>query len=512
MNSRDTWGRRVFWFLLVAGLLDRLFLLAGFSTRFIGTDDTVIWSAAVAYGHGEFHEPYFNGQDYGVMLEALLAAPFARAGATLRILLPTVTALLAMLPFWSFAFWNRRHGRFTAACVFLAMPVLLPNEYGLMTSVTRGWVTGTGLLALLPWITDVRRPLPRSLLMGFSASLACMVNPNALPFAAAFLAWHIFQQPAFPRHALLVIVGTVPCCAAHMLAQAWCAEHPHRMVNTLSGYPLTFYPEGVADGMTRLDAHFEWLTPVAWPYGQLIGEALVIITVIAVWKRRTALAIALATGIAIIVLALGFGKTHDGIGNVFMPLSRMFLAVPLVFCWGLSMLLDTTRIRPWPARITLAAALCALMIKTCLLPSTMNEQLAEQGPWSSERPLADFNDDLAWLRAVCARHQVGLIVPLYADTRIEVHYRALLYTALDRSLPPTYLTWKENRYWVREAYADSVVENVLLVAGRATGWDRNARALTTAIDVSGDRQDRFLLLSGNTLPTDSLVSYVLDRK
>lgn len=512
MDGRDTWGRWVFWFLLVAGLLDRLFLLNVFSTRFIGTDDTVIWSAAVAYGHGEFREPYFNGQDYGVMLEAILAAPFARAGATLRILLPTVTALLAMLPFWSFAFWNKRHGRYTAACVFLAMPVLLPNEYGLMTSVTRGWVTGTGLLAPLPWISDVRRPLPRSLLMGFSASLACLVNPNALPFAAAFLAWYIFQQPAFARHALLVIVGSLPCCAAHMLAQAWCAEHPHRIVNTLSGYPLTFYAEGIAEGMTRLDAHFQWLTPVAWPYGQLIGEALVIITVIALRKRERALATALLTGIAIIVLALGFGKTHDGIANVFMPLSRMFLAVPLVLCWGVAMLLDGTRLRPWPARITLAAALCALTIKSYRLPSTINEQVAEQGPWSSERPLADFNGDLAWLRAVCARHQVGLIVPLYADTHIEVHYRALLYTALDRSLPPTYLTWKENRYWVREAYADSVVENVLLVAGRATGWDRNARALTTAIDVSGDRQDRFLLLSGNTLTTDSLVRFVLQKK
>jgi len=348
--------------------------------------------------------------------------------------------------------------------------------------------------------------------MGFSASLACLVNPNALPFAAAFLAWYIFQQPAFARHALLVIVGSLPCCAAHMLAQAWCAEHPHRIVNMLSGYPLTFYAEGIAEGMTRLDAHFQWLTPVAWPYGQLIGEALVIITVIALRKRERALATALLTGIAIIVLALGFGKTHDGIANVFMPLSRMFLAVPLVLCWGVAMLLDGTRLRPWPARITLAAALCALTIKSYRLPSTINEQVAEQGPWSSERPLADFNGDLAWLRAVCARHQVGLIVPLYADTHIEVHYRALLYTALDRSLPPTYLTWKENRYWVREAYADSVVENVLLVAGRATGWDRNARALTTAIDVSGDRQDRFLLLSGNTLTTDSLVRFVLQKK
>ena len=277
----------------------------------------------------------------------------------------------------------------------------------------------------------------------------------------------------------------------------------------MHGWGTDLHPEAILTGLSRLDAHFEWLTPVAWPFGQVIGEALVIIALIAVWKRERALATALATGIAIIVLALGFGKTHDGIGNVFMPLSRMFLAVPLVFCWGLSMLLAGARMRPWPARITLVTALCALMIKTHLLPSTINEQVAEQGPWSSERPLADFNGELARLRVVCARHQVGLIVPLYADTHIEVHYRALLYTALDRSLPPTYLTWKENRYWVREAYADSVVANVLLVAGRATGWDRNARALTTAIDVSGDRQDRFLLLLGNTLTTDSLVRYVL---
>lgn len=165
MNERPLpLARRLFTPLLLLGILDRSFLLFAFGFKYVGDDDGVIWSAAVNYGHGLFREPYFYGQDYAVMLEALVAAPFARSGIPLPILMPLVTSLLALAPFWSFAFWHRKHDRPLAAAIFLSMPVLLPVEYGLMTTVTRCFISGIAPLAALPWALDIPgsrfRPIP----------------------------------------------------------------------------------------------------------------------------------------------------------------------------------------------------------------------------------------------------------------------------------------------------------------------------------------------------------------
>jgi hypothetical protein len=73
----ERWTRIAFWTLLSASVLDRCATIMWFGATYSSTDDVLIWSAAVDYGNGIFHEPYFYGQDYGPMLEALLAAPFA---------------------------------------------------------------------------------------------------------------------------------------------------------------------------------------------------------------------------------------------------------------------------------------------------------------------------------------------------------------------------------------------------------------------------------------------------
>ncbi len=506
MNAVDPWGRKVFWLLLITGLLDRLALLLVFSTRYIGMDDAVIWSAAVDYSMGEFHGPYFYGQDYAPMLEALLAAPFVRAGATLRIVVPAITAALAMLPYWSFAFWNRRNGMHLAACAFLAMPVLLPNEYGLMTSVTRGWVTGTGLLALLPWTASFRSERLASLSAGLVASLACLMNPNALPFAAAFIAWYLLNRHAFARHVVLVVTGASPGVLMHAVAQAWCNGHPERIVNSIRGWGYRPAWADLLNGLTYLPDHFEWLAPIIWPFGHAIIVALLVLVILAFRRKWTVLGVSMSTGLLVILFALSLAKSRDGIGNVFMPLSRIFLAAPLLFCWGLSLMPAFQRPSLRALGVLVVGSVGSLAIKVGSLPRTIDEQIAGQGPWSSERPLADMRQDLAHLRTVCAENRVELIIPLITNATIAPHYRALLYPALDRSLPPTYLQEKENRYWVREEFAHKIVSNVLVICDDWSRRSRKARSIAKTMDLSGYGPDRYLLLKGNTLTADSIAS------
>jgi hypothetical protein len=91
------------WPFILLAAFERVVLVAFSSSCCVSTDDAVMWHAAVDYAHGRFYGPYYYGQDYGPMLEALVAAPFVRLGVPFRLLMPAVTSFLALVPNWSFA-------------------------------------------------------------------------------------------------------------------------------------------------------------------------------------------------------------------------------------------------------------------------------------------------------------------------------------------------------------------------------------------------------------------------
>lgn len=72
--------KHTFGLLLLLLLLDRLFLLVTFNFKFVGSDDLIFWQGANDYLHFRFHEPYFYGQNYNFMLEAVVAAPLRLLG------------------------------------------------------------------------------------------------------------------------------------------------------------------------------------------------------------------------------------------------------------------------------------------------------------------------------------------------------------------------------------------------------------------------------------------------
>lgn len=182
------------WPWIAPSVVDRFGLIYLFASRYVSTDDSVMWHAAVDFAHARFHGPYFYGQSYGPMLEALVAAPLVRTGIPLNILMPGVTSLLALLPYWSFALWFHRQGRGLAAMVVAALPVLMPVEFGLMTTMCRGFITGAAVLALLPWASNIADPNRRSLAIGCIVSIAWFVNPNSLIFSVPFLVHYLLTS------------------------------------------------------------------------------------------------------------------------------------------------------------------------------------------------------------------------------------------------------------------------------------------------------------------------------
>lgn len=210
-------ARSLPWILLLLGLIDRAVAIILFGSRYVSTDDTIIWAAAVDYGQGLFYAPYYYGQNYGPMLEALIAAPLVRMGVPLWWSMPVVTTFLGNLPYWSFTLWHIKHRRAAAAICIAALPLLLPVEFSLMTTMSRGFITWLAPLALLPWISDLKRSSVRSALTGTVISIAWYINPNSVVFTIGYACWHVLTCRPWPKHAALTLIGLAPGVVAHLV-------------------------------------------------------------------------------------------------------------------------------------------------------------------------------------------------------------------------------------------------------------------------------------------------------
>lgn len=506
-SSRDPRNERILlWGLLALGLMDRAFAVVQFGAKFLSTDDAIIWAAAVDHAHGLFHGPYYYGQNYGPMLEALVAAPFIRCGAPLWWVMPIVTTVLGMLPYWSFTIWHLAHRRTNAAICFAALPLLLPVEFNLMTTMSRGFVTGLAPLALLPWILDLRSGPSRSILTGVTIAVAWYVNPNSVIFTAGYACWYMLTNRPLIKTAALLLIGLAPGVVAHLASQAWCEAHPDRIVHHLRPEQFAFEPSLLYAGLSALDAHFQWLMPMVWPIGSLLGAFLLALLVIAIWRRMGPLALGLTASVLVTTLSLGLGKIHEGWDPVFFPLSRMFLALPLWVVWAFTQFVGTKRFSgTLMIRIALLTTATVLR-KATSIERTIYDQVMGRTIWVHVDPIHTLRTDARRMQRIANRHGAGLIVPFAA--KIWPQFHSYLYPVLEPGLAPTYYYGYERRYWQRDRFAKAVVPVILFVGGSTERWSTIMNDHPEFIDPHDAGPDDVHVLIGNKLPTDSLAHWL----
>lgn len=507
MINTATLARRAFLPMLLLGIGDRLLLLLRFGYRFVGDDDTVIWMAAVDYGKGLFREPYFYGQDYAVMLEALVAAPFTHLGVPLHLLMPTVTAFLALVPFWSFAWWYRKQDRHLSALLFLAMPVLLPVEYGLMTTPTRCFISGSAPLAILPWLTGSRTERTQALLIGLVAAACGFINPNSLVFSLAFGLWFLIKSRRLLPQAAWMAVGAAPFAVAYGLAQAYCRAHPERMMHVVNDWRMVFHASLVPESLGMLGLHFAWLFPVFASLGSLAFLSLPVLLLLAVRDRQWPMVWATAGSMVLILVSFGFAKTHDGFVSFLYPYSRMYLALPLLLCWCMAELKHP--------RIPASRAVVPLLVLSMAMATThvlrtrnaIAENLHVPLLPVAERSLAALAADREQIGQIVRLHDVQLLVGCNdVQMPVPAQFRCYLAPLLDPRLPPGYIHAFDRRFWQREAFADSVVRNMLVFCRPSKEGLGRMRRDPRWKDLSTPASGPIFLITGNTLPTDSLMA------
>lgn len=500
MLKSERIAQLVFLCVLVLSILDRSFLLR-ITSGFASDDLTVIWLAAKDYSRSIFHEPFFYGQNYGVMLEAFLVAPFVAFGADPIIAVPIMIVFIAIIPFWSFAFYHFIQKEYVPAVTFLAIPMLLPPEHGLQYTN----LNGLAVLALYPWLSVIRSANLRSFLTGLVLCMAAAINLNALVACAAFGTWFLYSNITNYRRLIWAVLGASPVIIAFWAAIRFYDEQPEAIMNSIFGWNFVFHPELILEAIMHLDDHFAWLCPYFWQNGHLVLWMILFVGIVLFRTDHKSTAIGLFVSLLVTILALGLAITYDGTDSIFFPLSRMFLAIPLVLGWGLSELRLSID-RQAKALIYLGVTVVlGFAVRTITAPAKHSSALADQSKlplcvWS----ITKIREQCKILQETAFQRNADAIVLLRDPDHVYAQFMTMGCPVCEENIPPTYMPGGDRRHWRRIEEA-TLNRRALLVVNGSPAMLNMAMTGDPTIELIRRSEPELRLIHDPGSPIDSLM-------
>lgn len=478
--------------LILLSILDRIDLLVRFAFTHIGIDDALMQQIALDYSHGIFREPYMYGQNYNPMLEALLAVPMLWAGISPQFALPIVTSFLALIPFWTFAWWCLRQGHVIGAIAFSAMPILLPVEWGMLTSMPRGFVHGIGLLALMPIIQFIKTIWVRSSLTALVASAVVVCNPNALLVIVPIFSWLFLKQWRSEGFWLGNLLGVLPSVGFILWAKAFHTNAKIAPLHFMDGDSVQYSFNRTWSGLQDLDRHWQHLVPFTNAAGSVVVVILVAALVNALRRKQWAMLWPFLSVVLFIPMALGMLKVHEGLTTVFYSLSRMFLGIPLLVAGCIGFMGSNLKIGRWPLMGAVFLIATWMPFKWNGIDEVVTNELREQDKgFVREEPLSVVRSYCRTVSQVAKRNDVELIVPIrWPHLRVDhrTHYIAhfICYACpqLETVLPPVFMAGYDRRTWMVERYSAPIDEKILFVGGDPMAWSAVMTNDSTMLDVS----------------------------
>ncbi len=408
-------------------LADRVRYLVRFGFVYTDGDQVTFWNQAADIARGIVREPCLYGQSYNVPVESWLAAPLILAGAPAYVALPVVSTSLALLPFLWLVYVANRRGCPWAGMMVLLIPLALPVEYLVVSSLPRGFVNGIAVAMPAVVLWEGYQSRKAFFLAGFFAVLALVVNPSAaivlLAVGVYALLAHLWQI----RFYLFSILGGLAAAPAQLLIALFYRWHPqsdfyHPRLGmqfrweTVRGILIS------SDGKWAinhdlLDLFFADFSPIlhrGWT--MLIVLATLPLMLLAVRQMRGAYAVGLAAVFAI--ACVGFDRLHSATGNVFYSGSRMYLALPvlvaLALIWfdtGLARVLESRLRFLVPAlRFILIAGLAVLALTRDLKPLDAPSPFVEQSFLPPVESVAELRSDSRVLAHLCRKYDVSLVL------------------------------------------------------------------------------------------------------
>lgn len=393
---------------LILLIIDRANSLQKFAFIYTDIDQLIMWNGALDYSNGIFHEPFFYGQSYNYMLESLVSVPFLWFNIPVYKALPIATCLISLLPYLVLSFILFRKKQSTWACFALAIPLILPLEYNLLTAISRGFVQGLFFIPLL--FIPLFHPSKRnSLKLLFIASALCFIANQSSILIIFPVVIYVISFHKKNRFFFMNMLWTLPLLIFDFACKFHYKLHPEKVLHTISGVRLD--PSTLFKSLTKFD-HFEFLFPFLLKAGILYIFLLLILTFYVYKKGLKKELIFLYSVLFILLISFAIPKVQGSYplenAGLFFSISRFYLCLPLLVFLSFYLVFVHSKFKNY-----LLYFLLGIVITSFYVKNLNTEEKISQIIENTSFPVAknqDVLDRTKMILDICKDKQIELLV------------------------------------------------------------------------------------------------------
>ncbi len=303
-----------------------IWVLVAYGFVYSDIDQNLLWAATQDLAEGRYYEPNFYGQNYLPLIEPVLAVPLVTLGLSPQYALPIISTVLFHIPLLMLLMFNWRKN--VQACLMIcAMWIALPIEFFWISGMPRGFMIGIGLAAF--GLIPLFKPGKLSLFMGWiMMGIGAIANPNALILVGPIgLILLVKNWTSLITYASIAAAGLFAFILNYFIKLPYVNE-PERIAHTPINMSWSF--DRWIEAIGRMDPLIGNVVP--WLNYQSAFLILLILTISVGFMRQKNWLMLTVSSVFLLGLlyTLGLNKVHDGGTNIFLPYTRMFLAVPMV--------------------------------------------------------------------------------------------------------------------------------------------------------------------------------------
>ncbi len=439
--------------LIICTLIIRYIVLMEFGFTYTDSDQSIMWHGLVDYSQGKFYEPRFYGQAYNTMLEALFAVPLHKLGLPPSRALPVVTTILSLFPFYLIAFFSFLNKSRHVGLVVLSIPLLMPIEYHLITSLSRGFVSGIFIASLGTVSMFYVNNKWIQIFIGLSIVLGYSISANSAILSIPYLFYVFLHNYKSLQFYLYTVIGGFAGSIPHFLGIYFYTTNPGYVLHS---FELSYSFDLLIKSFGKLDYYFNYVSPILWNQGFIWLLILLVSGLFAFIKKKRKEAFMMIISAMMLVGTLGLSKVHDASNSIFFSPARMYLALPLLI-GTCAVVLKEFRLK----YILLAIPFILFGYNLFHLKSTISKRTnLQKNHVVSIAKVEDVEVRCSNLQKVSAHHNVKLIVIVNHGYYDFFNYGC---TACIDDFPKTLRPSYERRTWRLIEEESSTHESILFI-------------------------------------------------
>jgi len=318
-------------------LIHRFFVLKYFSSVYTDHDQVLMWLGASNYKDFLFYEPCFYGQNYNVMLEALLAVPLLFFGVPHHYALPLSTSFIFLFPVFLISFFAFKKGWYLTAFFSALIPLAMPLRFHMISSMPRGFVTGPAIAAVAMIIMLAGESKWRFFWFGLLGVLSVVVLPSAALIMIPVGMYVLFTYWREVRNIVLLIGGGSIGGILYVLKNYFYAINPNYNHYSRIEGALFFSFDNFLNNFKNYENYFSDVTPIFFNNYYVLEVLFVILfSYIMIKSKLYKSYFILIFSLFFVFLTLGFDKVSDGTVSIFYPYSRYYFSIfylMIFFVW-----------------------------------------------------------------------------------------------------------------------------------------------------------------------------------